>query len=220
MAVNDTKIIFGGVNLLHLRVSYLMLAVSLLLFYKKRTIWKEHFNRYKYFYLTWIFTFIPVFGSGATETRVIFYTEFIATIIVINLLISIHKYQKGLTIGCNVAMLLMYVPVLHYSLENYKNDQYILQQLKTPQVEIVSVPQIRPASNLVLSSIFDNYLREPVKFGPFEYAQGFVQNNAYLKCIKILFDKDKLYFLPKDIVEKMKRNQIKKHFSPTIRIRN
>lgn len=27
------KIIFGGVNLLHLRVSYLMLAVSLLLFY-------------------------------------------------------------------------------------------------------------------------------------------------------------------------------------------
>jgi hypothetical protein len=132
--------------------------------------------------------------------------------IVINLLLSIHKYQKGLTIGCNVAMLLMYVPVLHYSLENYKNDQYILQQLKTPQVEIVSVPQIRPASNPVLSSIFDNYLREPVKFGPFEYAQGFVQNNAYLKCIKILFDKDKLYFLPKDIVEKMKRNQIKKTF--------
>ena len=74
------------------------------------------------------------------------------------------------------------------------------------------MPQIRPASNLVLSSIFDNYLREPVKFGPFEYAQGFVQNNAYLKCIKILFDKDKLYFLPKDIVEKMKRNQIKKTF--------
>ena len=107
------KIIFGGVNLLHLRVSYLMLAVSLLLFYKKRTIWKEHFNRYKYFYLTWIFTFIPVFGSGATETRVIFYTEFIATIIVINWLISMHKYQNGLTIGFNVAMLLMYVPVLH-----------------------------------------------------------------------------------------------------------
>lgn len=208
------KIIFGGVNLLHLRVSYLMLAVSLFSFYKKRTVWKEHFNRYKYFYLTWIFTFIPVFGSGATETRVIFYTEFIATIIAINLLVSIksHKYQKSLTIGCNVAMLLMYVPVLHYSLENYKNDQYILQQLNTPQVEIVSVPQIRPASNLVLSSIFDNYLREPVKFGPFEYAQGFVQNNAYLKCIKILFDKDKLYFLPKDIVEKMKRNQIKKTF--------
>lgn len=206
------KLIFGGVNLLHLRVSYLILAVSFFSFYKKRNTWKEHFCQYKYFYLAWLFTFIPVFGSGATETRVIFYTEFIATIIVINLLVSIksYKYQKGLTIGCNVAMLLMYVPVLHYSLENYKNAQYILQQLKTPQVEIVSVPQIKPSSNPILSSIFDNYLREPVKFGPFENAQGFVQNNTHVKCMKILFDKEKLYFLPKDMVEKITRNQIRK----------
>ena len=81
MAVNDTKNLFGGVNLLHLRVSYLMLAVSLFLFYKKRTIWKEHFNRYKYFYLTWIFTFIPVFGSGATGNKS-------------DILYGIHRYDN------------------------------------------------------------------------------------------------------------------------------
>lgn len=106
----------------------------------------------------------------------------------------------------------MYAIVLHYSLENHKNEQYILQQLQNQKIEIISVPQIKPISNPILSYIFDNYLREPVKFGPFENAQAFVQNNAHVKCIKILFNKEKLYFLPKDIVEKLKKNQIRKSF--------
>lgn len=208
------KFILGGVNLLHLRISYLMLAISLFSFYKKKEMWKKHFQQYKYFYLTWLFSFIPVFGSGSTETRVIFYTEFIAMIIATSLLLNHYsfKYKTSIIISCNIVILLMYAIVLHYSLENHKNEQYILQQLQNQKIEIISVPQIKPISNPILSYIFDNYLREPVKFGPFENAQGFVQNNAHVKCIKILFNKEKLYFLPKDIVEKLKKNQIRKSF--------
>ena len=208
------KFILGGVNLLHLRISYLMLAVSLFSFYKEKEMWKKHFLQYKFFYLTWLFSFIPVFGSGSTETRVIFYTEFIAMIITTSLLLNHKSFKnpKSIIISCNIAILLMYTIVLRYSLENYKNEQYILQQLQNPKTEIISVPQIKPASNPILSYIFDNYLREPVKFGPFENAQGFVQNNAHVKCMKILFNKKKIYFLPKDIVEKLKRNQIRKSF--------
>lgn len=208
------KFILGGVNLLHLRISYLMLAVSLISFYKEKEMWKKHFLQYKFFYLTWLFSFIPIFGSGTTETRVVFYTEFIAMIITASLLLNhnSYKYKKCIIISCNIAMLLMYAIVLHYSLGNHKNEQYIIQQLQNPKAEIISVPQIKPTSNPILSYIFDNYLREPVKFGPFENAQGFVQNNAHVKCMKILFNKKKLYFLPKDIVEKLKRNQIRKSF--------
>ena len=62
----------------------------------------------------------------------------------------------------------------------------------------------------ILQALVDNcriYMRElDWKLVLFENAQGFVQNNAHVKCIKILFNKEKLYFLPKDIVEKLKKN--------------
>ena len=45
-----------------------------------------------------------------------------------------------------------------------------------PGISVVVCFLFQPIVNGIL--IFDNYLREPVKFGPFEYAQGFVQNNA------------------------------------------
>ena len=206
------KLVLFGVNLLHLRISYLMLAVSLFYFCKKSETWKEHFGKFKYYYLAWFFSFIPIAGSGVTETRVLFYAEFIAMIIVSGLLLNNNgwKYKRSITIGTNAVMLLMYTVVLCYTLENYTNDKFILKQLKDPKVEMVSVPQIRPASNPVLLSIFDNYVREPFRFGPFEFFQGFVQDNAHVKCLKILFGKDKLYMLPKDIVEKIKSNKIRK----------
>lgn len=73
-----------------------MLIISLLIYLKKREVWKSHFKQYKYLYLTWFFTFIPIFGSGATETRVIFYTEFIAMMIVASLIHQLcqQRYDK------------------------------------------------------------------------------------------------------------------------------
>lgn len=205
------KVFLGSVNLLHLRISYLMLIISLVTFQKKKEVWKKHFEQYKYFYLTWFFTFIPIFGSGSTETRVIFYTEFIAMMISANLIIQIfqYHYRKNITICLNLLMLCLYGIVFHYSYKNHQNALFIEQQLSNPKISIVEVPQIRPADNYFLSEVFDNYVREPVKFGPFENAQGFVQDNTHIKCMKILYNKPQLYFLPQDILNKIKGNQIK-----------
>ena len=52
-------------------------------------------------------------------------------------------------------------------------------------------------------------MREPIKFGQFENAQGFVQTNAHVRCMKILYNKPQLYFIPQDIFNKIKDNQIK-----------
>lgn len=197
------KLFFGCINLLHLRITYLMMVLSLIVYIKKKIIWQEHFDRYKYFYLCWMFSFIPVFGSGSTESRVIFFTEFVAMIITIDLILKLCNKKVGsiVCLGCNIIMLIIYIIVFHYSLINYKNNQYIVQQLKNRKVFIIEVPQIKPINNVLLEYIFDNYIREPIKFGPFENAQGFVQSNAHVKCMKILYGKNKLYFIPKDITE-------------------
>lgn len=205
------KIFLGCVNLLHLRISYLMFIISLLTYLKKREVWKAHFEQYKYFYLTWLFTFIPIFGSGATETRVVFFTEFVAMMIVASLLIQIcqQRYSRIIIICSNLLMLCVYGIVFAYSYRNHQNTLFIEQQLNNPQTSIVEVPQIRPSDNYILSELFDNYVREPIKFGPFENAQGFVQNNSHVKCMKILYNKPQLYFIPHDIFYKIKDNQIK-----------
>lgn len=205
------KVFLGCVNLLHLRISYLMLIISLLIYLKKREVWKSHFKQYKYLYLTWFFTFIPIFGSGTTETRVIFYTEFIAMMIVASLIHQLcqQRYDKNITICSNLLMLCLYGIVFSYSYRNHQNALFIEQQLNNPQLSIVEVPQIRPSDNYFLSEIFDNYVREPIKFGQFENAQGFVQTNAHVRCMKILYNKPQLYFIPQDIFNKIKDNQIK-----------
>ena len=197
------KLFLGCVNLLHLRITYLMAILSLTIYFKKKAIWKEHFNRYKYFYLCWMFSFIPVFGSGSTESRVVFFTEFVAMIIIVDIILKLCNKKISLAICavCNSIMVIIYVIVFLFSLTNHDNYQYIIQQLRNPKRSVIEVPQIKPINNTVLEYIFDNYVREPVKFGPFENAQCFVQDNAHVKCMKILYGKKKLYFIPKDIAD-------------------
>lgn len=205
------KLFLGCINLVHLRITYLMLALSAVTYIKKRNIWKRHIDKYKYFYLTWVFTFIPVFGSGATETRVVFYTELIAMIISVDLLLRLTEMTSpkaiSISIGAiNAIMLLLYCSVLYYSWLNFQNHRYITQQLQNPKVSMVEVPQITPMRPL--SFILDEYVREPIKFGPFENAQGFVENNTHVKCLKILYGKNKLYLIPKDIAQKIKEKKL------------
>lgn len=65
----------------------------------------------------------------------------------------------------------------------------------------------------------NSYIREPIKFGPFENAQGFVQNNTHIKCMKILYHKKALYLLPEDIVAHIYKNDLKITISPIIKIK-
>ncbi len=91
-----------GVNILtQSKIStYIMLILAVFTYIQKKNIWKEHLSKYKYFYLTWIFSFIPVFGSGVTESRTIFFTELVAMIISNNLFTFayLNKYGKQETL--------------------------------------------------------------------------------------------------------------------------
>ena len=204
------KLLMGTLCLIQLRISILMIILAVFTFFYKKNMWKDHFSKNKYLYLTWFFTFIPVFGSNSIETRTIFFTECIALIVTVDLLLPyLNKYDKGTIICCNVATLLVYGFVLKYTIKNYQNYKYILQQLKNPNASIISVPQITELNNKFLNS----YIREPIKFGPFENAQGFVQNNTHIKCMKILHHKKTLYLLPEDIVVHIYKNDLQKnHF--------
>ena len=200
------KLFIGTICLMQLRISILMIILAIFTFCYKKNIRKDHLCKYKYLYLTWIFSFIPVFGSNTTETRTIFFTECIALIIAVDLLLPyLNKYSKGTIICCNIATLLVYSFVLKYTIKNYQNYKYILQQLENPATTIISVPQISELNNKFLNS----YIREPIKFGPFENAQAFVDNNTHVKCIKTLYGKKELHFIPKDIMNKIKSNSLK-----------
>ena len=200
------KIFSGIVCLLQLRISYLMLIVSLYTFFKKKAIWTPHFHQYKYVYIAWLFSFIPIFGSNTTETRTIYYTECLSMIICLDLLVVyLSKYSKPCVICLNIIMICVYGIVLKYSIMNYQNNKFIIQQLNNPNKNIISVPQIAALNNKFLS----NYIREPIKFGPFENAQGFVRDNTHVKCMKALYHKRTLYFLPEDIVAHIHNHDLK-----------
>ena len=191
------KIFMGAVCMSFLRISYLIILLSLFIYFKHKTIWLKHIQKYKYFYLTWLFSFIPVFGSGATETRTVFYPECIAMIISVDLITKNFAFlAKKIMLISNMIIIVMFGIVLKYSIQNYQNYRYIVQQLKNPNSSIIAIPQIDELNN----SYLNNYIREPIKFGPFENAQGFIKDNFHVKCLKVLYSKHTLCLLPEDIV--------------------
>ena len=195
--------------LLQLRVSYLMIALSALARYRNNVAWIRHFHCYRYVYLTWLLAFIPVLGSGSTETRTFFYPECIAMFICCGLVLQWCRHRpcgaRRLTVALNAVLLTAYAVVLHFAVQNSRNCNLVVKRLEAPSAAVVAVPHMAAADNRFVKG----YVREPVKFGAFENAQAFVPSDPYVRCLRILYHKKSLCLLPSDIVGRMLHDDIR-----------
>jgi len=143
-----------------------------------------------------------------TETRALFFAELLATILLLDLLLTrcSWKHQRVASMVLCAVMLAVYIPALALSVRNYHNSQVILTQLKDPKTTLIKVPQIKDIDNGYLQYIFKNYVREAVRFGIFEQAQGFDPQNEYVRCAEVWYHKSPLYFLPADLLDMITRH--------------
>ena len=202
------KLAIAAVCMSKLRLSYILLAASALARFRCRELWRQHLGQYKYFYMAWVFAFIPVFGSDTTETRAFFYPECIAAVILCHLAVlycsSRRTTRRVLVRALNTVTLIVYCVVMACAVTNYCNYKYIVQQLEDPSVAVVAVPHMTAADNTFIAG----YIQEAVKFGTFENAQAFVHDDTHITCLKVLYGRKVLRMLPADMVRRLSKGGI------------
>ena len=193
---------------LQLRATYVLAALLIVFSIKKKTAFQEHLHDNIYLYIAFLTALFIVALCGMTETRALFFAELLATILLLDLLLTrcSWKHQRVASMVLCTVMLAVYIPALTLSVRNYHNDQVILTQLKDPKTTLIKVPQIKDIDNGYLQYIFKNYVREAIRFGIFEQAQGFDPQNEYVRCAEVWYHKSPLYFLPADLLDMITRH--------------
>jgi hypothetical protein len=186
-----------------LRATYVLAAVAIVFSIKKKIALQEHLHDNTYLYITLLAALFIVALCGMTETRALFFTELLAIILLLDLLLTkcSWRHQRVASIVLCVMMLAVYIPALALSVRNYHNSQAILSQLKDPKTTLIKVPQIKHLDNDYQKYIFKNYVREAIRFGIFEQAQGFDPQNEYVRSAEVWYHKSPLYFLPEDLLD-------------------
>lgn len=193
--------------LIQFRTVYLFSLLMLGLGWKRKTALKAHIARHRYLYITFLTALLLTLASGSTETRALFFPEWLSALLLVSLItdrnIGCHRLPLILP---TLIMLAVYVPAVVLSIRNYRNYVFIERQLHQPGSTVISVRQIHKFRNPLLSYIFTNYVREPVRFGINEQAQGFDPGNEYVRCAEALYGKPQLCFLPEELARLMKNH--------------
>lgn len=205
------KLLLAVICFYQMRILWLLLLLAAVCAVKRKEMVRQWGSNNRYIFITLFFSLGIVAASGATETRTLYYSELISAILLIRLVahLRMEKMAGRLAKAANIAMLMLYVPVVVMASKNHSNYNNIVQQLQQRQQTLISVPQIH-THNAFTKYIFTCYMREPIMFGVYQHAQGFDQQNEHLRALKVLFHKPYLTILPYDLAKKVANNQIGK----------
>ena len=202
----QSKILSGVVNLVtNIRIFYLLLLAVVWRYKTDRIQLKQHFSQWAYLYVTLFMALGIVVGCGATLERVGFYVDFISAFLLTSLLFSKETtgvYSK-LTVGVWVFMVLFSVLVVACSWYNYKNYQVIKHQLLTTGKTLIKVSEPPQDDFFFSSAIRSRYVMPTVEFGFNQCYQAFNKEDINLRCAAQLYDKQRVSFLPADVVERI-----------------
>jgi len=141
---------------------------------------------------------------GTNLERVAFYTDFIAMLLLLHLLqdlLSAAWQKRLMVLGCEL-MLLTFVPAWMVRKEN--NDSWLLaeRQMQDPGRELIAVTTPIKGENAVMDYFRDHYVNPSFDFGFYCSYMGFDANDINMRCAARLYDKQKMYFLPEDVVRR------------------
>lgn len=179
------------------RLIFIITLMVVYLWWRKRQILIEWWRRQCFLFVAFGAAFGLAILSGSPSTRTIFYSEWLALLLLLDLVFHFEmKCKPVLMLLMAISMLIVLIPTLFLSLKNYQNYQNILEQCQAKGCNTVWVRQIAKSENIFMNYIFKNYVRESIRFGTNEKAQGFDESNEYVRSAKMLFHKTSLRFLP------------------------
>ena len=206
-----SRLIIGLVNLLtNIRILWFLIILLIATYRYHKDIFTIHIHHWVYAYFMLFLTLCIVIVGGAGNERVGFFTDFIALLLFVSLLLlwpKINSISQSIVMVLCLLMLLIIIPVTYLYYQNMRHTTNIVNQLKDPMISVVSVKQIDENYSGLLNIIRTRYVDEPVIFGFYVYYQAFDPQNRNVRCAAYLYGKDNILFLPSDVVEYMEKDE-------------
>lgn len=185
------------------------LMLTLLILWKQKRISKKLVLRYLPVAVMISAAYGIVFASGVTLDRVAFHAEMMTLLALLALwwqTVGI-KAMRILGIVMAAVALTLYAPALAMCCQQVDNYRYAVAQMKQPGVSIIQTRDVRPANTLERIA-YERYVMPFADYGFFSCYMGFDAEDSNMRCAASLYGKSRLWFLPEDIVLKMKNNNL------------
>ncbi len=201
MSVLQGKFIAFAINLLQLKVFWLLLALILWLWVKRRKELLAYLQERAYLCFTLFFAFGAVAVGGVTQSRACFGVELYALLLLFpliresGLLVAVRSKVQPLFV---MLTLLSLGTGLVYARENYRNYCFIKEQLDSGEKMIKVRPELRK------TYLGRYYARIPVVFAP--GTNNYDEEDENVRGVAFLCQSSGIYFLPEDVADTIAAN--------------
>lgn len=193
----QSRLLSAALNMVfNVRVLWLLLACLLLLWWRRRAFLLKHISRRRPVYIALAVAVAVVLVCGTNLERVAFYADLIAMLLLLNLLPHLLSaaWQRVLIGAAIVLLLAGFLPVWQARKDNYDRWLQAESQMKEPGRELIAVNLQR--------STFNRYVNPSFEFGFYCSYMGFDPNDINMRCAARHYGKEKMVFLPEDIVRR------------------
>lgn len=200
------RLLSGVVNIVfNLKVTWVLFITLVILYYKDRPYLKQSLSRWRYFYVCLFMTLGIVFFCGTNLIRVVFFTEFISMLLVIQILSEKFsgKWQKGIVIGFTVLILAYYIPAIKVRYDNYGDYLYIENQIMEEKKDIISVRCPIEGEQPVMDFFRRRFVNPAIEFGFYCIYMAFNTNDNNTRLAAQYYGKQQIIFLPEDVIDRI-----------------
>lgn len=201
-----SRLISGAVNLVfNIRVLWLLLIALMICWRRDKTFTKNIIRRRLYAYIALLVAVAIVVLCGTNLERVCFFVDFIAMTLFVEILAEQtgRVWSRRLIAAATVIMLLVIVPAYLVRKENYDNWKMAVEQMKEPGRQLIAVRCPVKGENRLMDYCRDHYINPSITFGFYCSYMAFDSTDINMRCAARLYDKNKLVFLPEDIVSRI-----------------
>ena len=200
------RLLSGAVNIVsNLRIFHILWLTLLFLFIKnKKLVWK-HLYAHFYGYIALFISFVIVIFCGTNLERVGFFTDLIAMVLLLSLLLNVlsSKWCKILMFISCLSVFIFYIPAYIVRMENKQNWQFIENQMQTPQKELIAARYPLRGENLFMDFFRDHYSNPSIEFGYYCVYMAFNKDDINMRCAAHLYNKQQLIILPEDVIQRI-----------------
>lgn len=201
----------GCINLLFgIRISWLLILTLIIILVKDKDIFYTTINRHKHILIAWITAIGIVFCCGTNIERVPIFADFIALLIVLDVWQSekLMCFRTPSMVIICIACVLVAIPAIRLNYKNYQNYLYHQQQLITTDNRIIKVRQLPADLNKYMKLIAKRYVNPTIEFNFYNCYMAFDQHDLNNRAMAHLYHKDKLVFLPEDVINHIEHDSL------------
>ena len=204
-----SRLMNGAMNIvMNLKVTWLLVVALVVGYYRQRQRTVELFVSRRYYYLCLLFALGIVAGCGTNLERVVFYADFIAMLLLVELLCLLLPagWQRGLKLLCCTVIMFYYVAALLVRYDHYNSYCAMERQMAEKGREVVAVRSAAVGGQPLMDFFRRRFVNVSAEFGFYSCYMGFNAQDINIRYAAALYGKPQLVFLPEDVVTRIQRD--------------